>query len=107
FPLWLTPDQVILLPISDKYQKYSEKVLKSLENSEIRALVDNRNEKTGRKIRDAEVSKTPYMVIVGEKEENEGTVSVRKHGEGDLGTFAIEDFISLIKAEESKILKEF
>ena len=107
FPLWLTPDQVILLPISDKYQKYSEKVLESLENSEIRALADNRNEKTGRKIRDAEVSKTPYMVIVGEKEEQEGTVSVRKHGEGDLGTFTIEEFISLIKTEESKTLKKF
>ena len=107
FPLWLTPDQVILLPISDKYQKYSEKVLESLENSEIRALVDNRSEKTGRKIRDAEVSKTPFMVIVGEKEEQDGTVSVRRHGEGDIGTFTIEEFISLIKAEESKTLKKF
>jgi threonyl-tRNA synthetase len=107
FPLWLAPDQVILLPISDKYQNYSEKVLKSLENSEIRALVDNRNEKTGRKIRDAEVNKTPYMVIVGEKEELDGTVSVRKHGEGDMGTFTIEEFISLIKLEESKTLKNF
>ena len=107
FPLWLTPDQVILLPISDKYEKYSEKVLKSLENSEIRALVDNRSEKTGRKIRDAEVSKVPFMVIVGEKEEQDGTVSVRRHGEGDLGTFTIEEFISLIKAEESKTLKKF
>ncbi|WKD86074.1 Threonine--tRNA ligase [Polaribacter huanghezhanensis] len=99
FPLWLTPDQVILLPISDKYQKYSEKVLESLENSEIRALVDDRSEKTGRKIRDAEMSKIPFMVIVGEKEENEGTVSVRKHGEGDIGTFTIEAFISLIQDE--------
>jgi threonyl-tRNA synthetase len=107
FPLWLTPDQVILLPISDKYQNYSEKVLESLENSEIRALADNRNEKTGRKIRDAEVSKTPYMVIVGEKEELDATVSVRKHGEGDIGTFTIEEFISLIKIEESKTLKKF
>ena len=107
FPLWLTPDQVILLPISDKYQKYSEKVLESLENSEIRALVDNRNEKTGRKIRDAEVSKTPFMVIVGDKEEQEGTVSVRRHGQGDIGTFTVEEFISLIKAEESKTLKKF
>ena len=107
FPLWLTPDQVILLPISEKYEKYSEKVLKSLENSEIRALVDNRSEKTGRKIRDAEVSKVPFMVIVGEKEEQDGTVSVRRHGEGDLGTFTIEEFISLIKAEESKTLKKF
>jgi threonyl-tRNA synthetase len=107
FPLWLTPDQVILLPISDKYQKYSEKVLESLENSEIRALVDNRSEKTGRKIRDAEVGKIPFMLIVGEKEALDGTVSVRKHGEGDIGTFTIEEFISLIKTEESKILKEF
>jgi threonyl-tRNA synthetase len=107
FPLWLTPDQVILLPISDKYQKYSEKVLESLENSEIRALVDSRSEKTGRKIRDAEVKKTPFMVIVGEKEEQEGTVSVRKHGEGDIGTFTIEEFISLIKTEEASTLKTF
>ncbi|WP_298884638.1 threonine--tRNA ligase [uncultured Polaribacter sp.] len=107
FPLWLTPDQVILLPISDKYQKYSEKVLESLENSEIRALVDNRSEKTGRKIRDAEVNKIPFMVIVGEKEEQDGTVSVRKHGEGDIGTYTIEEFISLIKTEEDKTLKKF
>ncbi|ARV06400.1 threonine--tRNA ligase [Polaribacter sp. SA4-10] len=107
FPLWLTPDQVILLPISEKFQKYSEKVLESLENSEIRALVDDRNEKTGRKIRDAEVSKIPYMVIIGEKEEQDGTVSVRKHGEGDLGTFTIEEFISLIKTEEDRTLMKF
>ncbi|MCL4146902.1 UNVERIFIED_CONTAM: hypothetical protein GTU68_039504 [Idotea baltica] len=107
FPLWLTPEQVILLPISDKYQKYTEKVLESLENSEIRALVDSRSEKTGRKIRDAEVSKIPFMVIVGEKEEEDGTVSVRKHGEGDLGTFTIEEFVSIIKTEESKTLKKF
>ena len=107
FPLWLTPEQVIILPISEKYQKYTEKVLESLENSEIRALVDNRSEKTGRKIRDAEVSKIPFMVIVGEKEEQDGTVSVRKHGEGDIGTFTIEEFKSLIKEEESKTLKKF
>ena len=107
FPLWLTPDQVILLPISDKYQKYSEKVLESLENSEIRALVDDRNEKTGRKIRDAEVSKIPFMLIVGEKEEEEGTVSVRKHGEGDLGTFTIEEFVSLVNKEVESTLMKF
>ncbi|WP_299063976.1 threonine--tRNA ligase [uncultured Polaribacter sp.] len=107
FPLWLTPDQVILLPISDKYQKYSEKVLESLENSEIRALIDNRSEKTGRKIRDAEVSKIPFMVVIGEKEEQDNTVSIRRHGEGDLGTFSIKEFISLIKTEESKTLKKF
>jgi threonyl-tRNA synthetase len=107
FPLWLTPEQVILLPISDKYQKYSEKVLELLENSEIRALVDSRSEKTGRKIRDAEMSKIPFMIIVGEKEESEGTVSVRKHGEGDIGTFTIEEFISLIKKEISSTLVKF
>jgi len=107
FPLWLTPDQVILLPISEKYQKYSEKVLESLENYEIRALLDTRNEKTGRKIRDAEVNKIPFMVIVGEKEEETRTLSVRKHGEGDLGTFRIEEFISFIKEEENKTLKKF
>ena len=107
FPLWLTPEQVIILPISDKYQIYTEKVLHLLENSEIRALVDKRSEKTGRKIRDAEVSKIPFMLIVGEKEENEGSVSVRKHGEGDIGTFSIEEFISLIKEEISKTVIEF
>lgn len=107
FPLWLTPEQVIILPISEKYEKYTKKVLHLLENSEIRALVDNRNEKTGRKIRDAEVSKIPFMIIVGEKEEQDGTVSVRKHGEGDLGTFAIEDFISLINDEIKKTLMTF
>ena len=96
-----------MLPISEKYEKYTQKVLHLLENSEIRALVDNRNEKTGRKIRDAEVSKIPFMIIVGEKEEKEGTVSVRKHGEGDLGTFTIEEFVSLIKEEISKTIVEF
>ncbi|MDG1160844.1 MAG: threonine--tRNA ligase [Flavobacteriaceae bacterium] len=107
FPLWLMPEQVIILPISDKYQIYTEKVLHLLENSEIRALVDNRSEKTGRKIRDAEVGKIPFMLIVGEKEEKEGTVSVRRHGEGDIGTYSIEDFISLIKNEISKTVIEF
>ncbi|CAA0173516.1 Threonine--tRNA ligase [Tenacibaculum maritimum] len=107
FPLWLTPEQVTILPISEKYQKYTEKVLELLENSEIRALVDSRNEKTGRKIRDAEVNKIPFMVIVGEKEEQDGTVSVRKHGEGDLGTFTVDAFISLIKEEINSTLKQF
>ena len=107
FPLWLMPEQVIILPISDKYQIYTEKVLHLLENSEIRALVDNRSEKTGRKIRDAEVSKIPFMLIVGEKEEKEGTVSVRRHGEGDLGTYSIEDFTALIKKEIEKTVIPF
>ena len=107
FPLWLMPDQVILLPISDKYQKYAEKVSELLENSEIRALIDSRSEKTGRKIRDAEMSKIPYMVIVGEKEENEGTVSIRKHGGGDIGTITIEDFIQLVQKEVNSTLVQF
>ncbi|AOW20363.1 threonine--tRNA ligase [Urechidicola croceus] len=107
FPLWLTPEQVILLPISEKFQKYAEKVSEVLENAEIRALIDDRNEKTGRKIRDAEISKIPYMIIIGENEENNQTVSVRKHGEGDLGTYNIKDFISLIKKEISSTLEQF
>ena len=107
FPLWLTPEQVILLPISEKYEKYAEKVLHLLENSEIRALIDNRNEKTGRKIRDAELSKVPFMLIVGEQEEQNGTVSVRKHGEGDLGTFEIKDFVNYLQQEINNTLEQF
>jgi len=107
FPLWLMTEQVIILPISDKYQIYTEKVLHLLENSEIRALVDNRSEKTGRKIRDAEVSKIPFMLIVGEKEEKDGTVSVRRHGEGDKGTYSIKDFIALMNTEIEKTVIPF
>ncbi|PCI31304.1 MAG: threonine--tRNA ligase [Flavobacteriaceae bacterium] len=107
FPLWLSPDQVIILPISEKYQKYAEKVSNVLENSEIRTLIDSRSEKTGRKIRDAEVSKIPFMIIVGEQEEGNGTVSVRKHGEGDLGTFEIKDFVSLIDEEINSTIQQF
>ncbi len=105
FPLWLTPDQVIVLPISEKYVDYAKKVAQVLDNSEIRALVDERNEKTGKKIRDAELMKVPYMLIVGEKEEADGTVSVRKHSQGDLGTFSLSDFVSLIIEETKKQLE--
>jgi threonyl-tRNA synthetase len=107
FPLWLTPDQAIILPISDKFLDYAKNVIHLLKNSEIRALVDERSEKTGRKIRDAEIKKIPYMLIVGEKEEASGTVSVRKHGQGDLGTFSIDEFISLVKNEVEEALKGF
>jgi threonyl-tRNA synthetase len=107
FPLWLMPEQVIVLPISDKYQKYAKKVSELLENSEIRGLIDSRSEKTGRKIRDAEMSKIPYMIIVGEKEESEGTVSVRKHGEGEIGSFGIDDFIRFIQKEINSTLVQF
>lgn len=99
FPLWLTPDVFIVLPISEKYEEYGEKVSKFLENYDIRGLIDNRNEKTGRKIRDAEVKKIPYMLIVGEREMENGTVSVRKHGEGDLGTMTLEEL-------KDRLLKE-
>ncbi len=92
FPLWLTPDVFIILPISEKYQEYAEKVSDLLENHDIRGLIDNRNEKTGKKIRDAEMKKIPYMLIVGEKEAENGTVSVRKHGGEDLGEMKMEVF---------------
>ncbi len=105
FPLWLTPDQVSILPISEKYLDYAKKVAQVLDNSEIRALVDERNEKTGKKIRDAELMKIPYMLIVGEKEEADGSVSVRKHGQGDLGTFSMNDFITHIIEETRKQLE--
>lgn len=105
FPLWLTPEQAIILPISDKYQDYAKKVLHLLKNSDIRALIDERSEKAGRKIRDAEVRKIPYMLIVGEKEEESGTLSVRKHGQGDMGTFSVEQFTGMVKNEVEEALK--
>lgn len=99
FPLWLSPEQCIILPISEKYEDYAKKVLQELNNSDIRGLIDFRDEKIGRKIRDAEVKKLPYMLIIGEKEITEGKVSVRKHGEGDLGGMTLTGFIELIKKE--------
>lgn len=92
FPLWLSPEQYVILPISEKYEDYAKKLSQMLNNSDIRGLIDFRDEKIGRKIRDAEVKKIPYMLIVGEKEAAEGTLSVRKHGTGDLGSMSIEDF---------------
>ncbi len=99
FPVWLAPEQVIILPISEKYQNYALNVLNLLNNSEIRAQIDNRNEKTGKKIRDAEIQKIPYMLIVGEKEEAAELVSVRRHGKGDLGVYNLEDFLAMINQE--------
>ena len=107
FPLWLMPEQVIILSISEKYEKYARKVLNLLENNEIRALVDNRNETMGKKIRDAEMQKVPYMIIVGEQEELDETVSVRKHGGENLGTISVDSFTSIIEEEIKKTLKEF
>jgi len=99
FPLWLTPEQYTILPISEKYEEYAKKLSESLKKHDIRGLIDLRDEKIGRKIRDAEVKKIPYMLIVGEKEAAEGMVSVRKHGEGDLGSMSLEEFKTLIEKE--------
>jgi len=92
FPLWLSPEQFTILPISEKYEEYAKKLSDILKDSDICGLIDFRDEKIGRKIRDAEVKKIPYMLIVGEKEAAEGLVSVRKHGQGDLGSMTIEEF---------------
>jgi len=107
FPLWLIPDQVIVLPVSEKNEKYAEKVLKSLENHEIRALVDSRNETIGKKIREAEMSKIPFMLIVGENDEAANTISVRRHGGEDLGALTIDDFAHLVDTEINSTLKSF
>ena len=107
FPLWLTPNQVMILPISEKYHDYAENILNLLNNSDIRALVDERAEKAGRKIRDAEMSKSPFMLIVGEKEKENQTVSVRRHGGEDLGSMNIEQFINIINEEIDKLISNF
>ncbi|WP_178984293.1 threonine--tRNA ligase [Winogradskyella helgolandensis] len=107
FPLWLMPEQAIILSISEKYEKYAEKVLISLENDEIRALTDNRNETVGKKIREAEMQKFPFMIIVGEQEEKDNTITVRQHGGEDLGTITVEDFVKIVKDRISKSLKTF
>lgn len=102
FPLWLTNEQAIVLSISEKYENYSEKVLSLLKNNEIRAFADDRSETMGKKIRDAETKKIPYMIIVGENEMNSETISVRQHGGKDLGQMAIEDFTTMLKNEMKK-----
>lgn len=99
FPLWLTPDQIAILPISEKYNDYAQNVLSVLNNSDIRGFVDDRNEKIGKKIRDNEMKKIPFMLVVGEKEAEEGKVSVRRHGQGDVGVFTIEEFSKLVDTE--------
>lgn len=107
FPLWLMPDQAIVLSISEKYEKYAKKVLNVLENNEIRALIDNRNETMGKKIREAEMKKIPYMVIVGENEEQENKISVRQHGGEDLGMITVEGLTNIINEDIKKSLKTF
>ena len=109
FPLWLMPEQVSILSLSEKYEKYAQKVLNLLENDDIRALIDSRNETIGKKIRESEMNKIPFMLIVGEQEELENSVAVRQHGVGDLGSMKIDEFIALIKqavSQEVKVFKE-
>jgi len=105
FPLWLTPDQVAILPISEKFVDYAKEVAKEFDKGGVRATIDERNEKIGRKIRDNELKRIPYMVIVGEKEQAEGTVSVRKQGQGDQGAMKIADFIKKINEEVAQMTK--
>jgi len=107
FPLWLVPEQAIILSISEKYEKYSEKVLNLLENDEIRALVDNRNETIGKKIREAEMNKIPYMIIIGENEEKENKITIRQHGGEDLGMLSVKEFSNVVETEINKTLKQF
>jgi len=105
FPLWLTPDQVAILPISEKFNDYAQKVRQYFDKQGVRALVDDRNEKIGRKIRDNELKRVPYMVIVGEKESAEGLVSMRKQGGGEQATMSMEEFVQRINAEVAEQLK--
>ncbi|MBS2099049.1 threonine--tRNA ligase [Carboxylicivirga linearis] len=104
FPLWLTPEQVVICPISEKHNEYAKKVLNFLNNSDIRAVLDDRNEKIGKKIRDNELKRIPYLLIVGEKEAEEQKVAVRKQGEGDNGVMKLEEFVSFINQEVEKML---
>ncbi len=107
FPFWLSPEQFAILPISEKYEDYANEVFLILQENDIRGYVDHRAEKIGRKIRDAEVNKVPMMIIIGEKEAEEGKISVRRKGEGDLGSFTIEDFISYTNSEINKNIPKF
>jgi threonyl-tRNA synthetase len=99
FPVWLTPDQAVMLPISEKYNEYSKTILNFLNNSDIRTLIDDRNEKIGKKIRDNELKRIPYLLVIGEKEVESGTISVRRQGEGDKGAMRPEEFINLVREE--------
>ncbi|MEC8536119.1 MAG: threonine--tRNA ligase, partial [Bacteroidota bacterium] len=107
FPLWLMPQQVVILTVSKNYEKYAQKVLNLLEINEIRGLIDDRSETMGKKIRDAETKKIPYMIIVGEQEKKSATLSVRQHGGEELGNLSLEAFVKFVKTEINKTLKQF
>ena len=106
FPLWLTPEQFVILPVSEKYVDHARTLLATLENKELRGTIDERSEKIGRKIRDAEMNKYPFMLIVGEKEVADGTISVRRQGAGDMGSMTAEQFASLVNEEISQLMKQ-
>jgi len=106
FPLWLTPDQAVILPISEKYNDFAQQVLETLRKADVRTLIDTRNEKIGKKIRDNELKRIPYLLIVGEKEAENGMISVRKQGDGDKGSMPIADFVALINKEIEEQTKE-
>ena len=107
FPLWLTPEQAVILPISEKYNGYAEKVAAMLGAKDVRVRIDYRNEKIGKKIREAEMQKTPFMIIVGEQEEKDGTISVRRHTKGDLGTMTADSLAAAINEEVENSIKQF
>ena len=107
FPLWLTPDQVAILPISEKFNDYAYEVKRQLEAEDLSVLVDDRNEKIGRKIRDTELKRIPYMLIVGEKEAENNEVSVRKQGEGDKGSMKIATFAALLNDEVEDMMNRW
>ena len=107
FPLWLTPEQVCIMPISEKFNDYAWQIARELGNQEIRAIVDDRNEKIGRKIRDNELKRIPYMLIVGEKEAENSEVSVRKQGEGDKGSMKIATFAALLNGEVEEMMNRW
>jgi threonyl-tRNA synthetase len=106
FPLWLTPNQVVVIPVSEKFNDYAEKVLKFLNNYDIRTLIDERSEKVGKKIRDNELKKIPYLLVVGEKEENSDSVAVRRQGEGDKGVMKLKEFAEMIVSETDRQLRK-
>jgi threonyl-tRNA synthetase len=106
FPLWLTPEQAVIIPVSEKYHEYAKNILKILNNSDIRSVIDERSEKVGRKIRDNELKRIPYLIIIGEQEVEEQNIAVRKQGEGDLGKFTVEAFTLMIQQEVSSQLEE-
>ena len=105
FPLWLAPEQIAILPISEKYHDYAKSVFYEMQEHDIRGFVDERDEKIGKKIRDAEVKKIPYMLIVGEKEAADGAVSVRQHGEGDIGSMEKGEFIRFFQDKVAELIQ--